>query len=117
MTAEERVTVIRRGIAMLRAIEAQRRAALPPPDRDTFAQLAAVRDVMALADRLAMHLDIEGSHADAVYARDSGISSALDPCDRALLEARAPLREPGDACGAPDSVLGCQRQPAVSLWR
>jgi len=102
MTAEERVAVLRRGVGVLRAIEAERRAALPPTDRDSFAQLAAVRDVMGLADRLEMHLEmfegfLGGSYADAVYAFDSGIGSHLDPDDMALLDSLEPLVRGQDA--------------------
>lgn len=80
------MTVLRRGVAVLRAIEAARRAALPPPARDTLAQLAALRDVMGLADRVEMHLEIDGSDLDSVYARDAGLSSVYGSDDVALLD-------------------------------
>ena len=90
MTPEERVAVLRRGVVVLRAIEVARRAALPPPERDNFAQLAAVRDVMGLADRIEMDLDIEGSDLDSVYARDAVLSSVCGLDDEALLDSLEP---------------------------
>ena len=101
MTPEERVAVLRRGVRVLRAIEAERRAALPPPDRDSFAQLAAVRDVMGLADRVEMNLEIlegflGGSYLDAVYAFDFGIRVHLDPNDP-LLDSLEPFVHGQDA--------------------
>jgi len=45
-------------------------------------------------------------------------AAAVHDAELMSLEAPAALRESGDACGAPDSILSCQRQPGVnSQWR
>jgi hypothetical protein len=90
MTPEERIAVMRRGASVLRSIEAARRAALPPPEEDSLTSLSALRDVMGLADRIEMWLEMESTDPMMVYARDAGLSSAFDPYDQDLLESLEP---------------------------
>jgi hypothetical protein len=72
-------------VGALRGLEETRRAALPPPAHDHLARALAVRDVMALADRVEIYAEIEGSDANTVFARDAALSSVAGQDDDALL--------------------------------
>ena len=57
MDSAERVAILERGVIALRLIEAQRRAQLPPPERDDAAVVRELRAVQTIADRLADELE------------------------------------------------------------
>jgi hypothetical protein len=76
--ATERVGIIKRGVAALRLIEAERRAQLPPPEHDDAAQVREFRAVETIAQRLSEGL---GDDPDSVMACDASLSMGIDEPD------------------------------------
>jgi hypothetical protein len=87
MTPAERVATLQRAVEALRAIEAQRRQALPPPSRPDLVRLRELREFVGLADRLDSILAFEGFDQHAVWARDVGLSMDCHQYDISLLHA------------------------------
>jgi hypothetical protein len=81
MDPAERIAVLERGVAALRVIEAQRRAQLPPPERDDASLVRELRAVQTIADRLAGELEDVRYDPDSVTARDACLSMDLDESD------------------------------------
>jgi hypothetical protein len=81
MDAAARFGIIKRGVAALRLIEAERRAQLPPPEHDDAALVRELRAVETIAHRL--EDDIEGvrDDPDSVMARDASLSMGIDEPD------------------------------------
>ena len=89
MSPEERVSILRRGFESLRRLESDRRATLPPPEREDPSLLREIRELASLADRLELELDIEGFDQNAIYSRDASLSMSFDETDTALLRMQA----------------------------
>src|SRR5262245_33104830 len=87
MSPEERVEIIRSATGVLRRLERDRRASMPPPEREDPSLLREIRDIASLADRLELGLDIEGFDTQAVYARDASVSAAFGNDDVSFLRA------------------------------
>ena len=83
---QERVEIIQRGVAALRAIEAARLEILPSPDRDDSDLLADVRSVQQLADRLDFLAELEGFDDVTVRLRDCRLSLHFNAEDIAAYE-------------------------------
>jgi hypothetical protein len=104
VTPAERTLALRRGLVALRAVEARRRATLPP-GRAPAARLRELHDLAALADRIDDVLRIAGDGPDAVWARDASLTVRRDPEGTALVAAlaavphaaAAPAAEEGEA--------------------
>ena len=81
MDSIERVAIIARGVAALRLIEAQRRAQLPPPERDDAAAVRELRAVETIAARLEGEAENAAHDPDSVMARDASLSMGIDEPD------------------------------------
>ena len=89
MSPEARVSVLQRGLAAIRSLECDRRAMLPPPEREDPALLHEIRELAGLADRLEMELDLEGFDLEVIASRDASLSMGFDETDIVLLQAWA----------------------------
>jgi len=81
MDSIERVAIIARGVAALRLIEAQRRAQLPPPERDDATVVRELRAVETIATRLEDEAENAAYDPDSVMARDASLSMGIDEPD------------------------------------
>lgn len=89
MNSEERVAILRRGLAVLRALESERWAMLPPPEQEDPSLLREIREVASFADRLEMELDLDGFDPRTTSTRDASLSMSFDGADLVLLRALA----------------------------
>jgi hypothetical protein len=81
MDSIERVAIIEQGIAALRLIEAERRAQLPPPERDDAARVRELRAVETIASQLEDAIGGGGYDPVSVRARDAWLSMHFDEPD------------------------------------
>ena len=95
MTREERFAIIRAGVSALHAQEAERRAELPPPDRDDPVVLRELRDLSSLVERLESALELSGADEESRTMCDAVLSTEVGPDDAALIRALAADRGAG----------------------
>jgi len=81
MDAAERVDIIKRGVAALRLIEAERRAQLPPPEHDDAARVRELRAVETIAHRLEDDTEGMGDDPVSVMVCDASLSMGIDEPD------------------------------------
>jgi hypothetical protein len=89
MDPKELTSILTKGLAVVRKLEADCHAMLPPVERENPAMLREIRELESIAIRLELELDIEAVTALDTRIGEESISNSFDHTDVQFLREEA----------------------------